>query len=499
MGPPVVKQRMATRVSPSGSVTESAHPVAREGAIQGVLLPMGGPQELRPPVPFVNITRPLDVGRRHRGSTSSALALNDKTVSGLHAQIIVRGETFEIIDLDSRNGTTVNGRRIRGGRAILTDGALLFFGCYPAIFRIATTRQLEAMSAERERPLGPVLTASPEYAIVSQTLKSIAPHLNTIFLLGECGATCELVAEAIHDVSGRMGEFRRIDCSLADPGEMLATMESLKAPATLASRVLGTLFLDKANYLSVHLQARLFELAKGRSKVLLGSDPAVIVSASHLGNAASVERECLRPITFTIPPFRDRRCDLGRWVSYVLCERRRRARQSPTAPSLTGERWSCLAQYAFPGNAAELQELLTDCMSARAGMGGPPHTTATKAREPEEWYGRGATPPPEFLGSRLATDAREQAIDRIAMDVALTTREREVLRLGCVGLSVKEIAWELAVSPKTVEYFWSRIFEKTNCKSQLQAVANVLESVLGVRARRSIRSGQSGRKRESRA
>jgi DNA-binding NarL/FixJ family response regulator len=48
---------------------------------------------------------------------------------------------------------------------------------------------------------------------------------------------------------------------------------------------------------------------------------------------------------------------------------------------------------------------------------------------------------------------------------ALTTRERQVLQLFATGLSTREIAASLGISPKTVETHRVRIYEKLGCKS----------------------------------
>ena len=48
---------------------------------------------------------------------------------------------------------------------------------------------------------------------------------------------------------------------------------------------------------------------------------------------------------------------------------------------------------------------------------------------------------------------------------ALTARETQVLRLFATGLSTREVAAALGISPKTVETHRIRIYEKLGCKS----------------------------------
>ncbi|MDF1563201.1 MAG: FHA domain-containing protein [Deltaproteobacteria bacterium] len=56
---------------------------------------------------FTRITREkITVGR----DESCELILEDPAVSGFHCAIHVRGTVFEVVDLDSRNGTRLNGK-----------------------------------------------------------------------------------------------------------------------------------------------------------------------------------------------------------------------------------------------------------------------------------------------------------------------------------------------------------------------------------------------------
>jgi adenylate cyclase len=50
----------------------------------------------------------MTIGR----SDSNLLTVSDQTVSGKHAKIVVKGEAFSIVDLDSTNGTMVNGQKV---------------------------------------------------------------------------------------------------------------------------------------------------------------------------------------------------------------------------------------------------------------------------------------------------------------------------------------------------------------------------------------------------
>jgi len=77
------------------------------------------------------LARPnITIGRR----TLNDLVLNDLTVSGQHAEIIQLPEHFELRDLDSRNGTLLEGRSVKS--APIADGAKLQIGVYRLEFRL---------------------------------------------------------------------------------------------------------------------------------------------------------------------------------------------------------------------------------------------------------------------------------------------------------------------------------------------------------------------------
>ncbi|MFT4260074.1 FHA domain-containing protein [Microbacterium sp.] len=74
----------------------------------------------------------LSIGR----SSESALVIRDDYTSSHHARLQVRGDTWTIQDLDSTNGTFVDGKRVSGAAVSLTLGSPIKVG--------ATTFELRA-------------------------------------------------------------------------------------------------------------------------------------------------------------------------------------------------------------------------------------------------------------------------------------------------------------------------------------------------------------------
>lgn len=124
----------------SSTVTEHDRTIAAErGTLitavantgKGKLIITTGPQEGNT-IPL--LLDELTVGR----ATSRAnweIALQDPSVSRPHARIQLDGKNWHIRDLDSANGTLVNGNPVTSDGQILNDGDIIAFGSTLALFR----------------------------------------------------------------------------------------------------------------------------------------------------------------------------------------------------------------------------------------------------------------------------------------------------------------------------------------------------------------------------
>jgi len=71
---------------------------------------------------FFNVSKPSRIGR----APDNDIPLNDNTVSSYHAEIFLKDNQFYIKDMDSTNGTKVNGERV--SEAPLVTGTKLIMG-----------------------------------------------------------------------------------------------------------------------------------------------------------------------------------------------------------------------------------------------------------------------------------------------------------------------------------------------------------------------------------
>ena len=124
--------------------------------------------------------RGSSAGARRRPPTGAGtLVLADSSVSSLHARITEarrqreRPDSFEIQDLGSTNGTSVDGRAAHRA-APLRDGRAHLRGRQVLVFRMATPAELAAIEEDAAHPFAPVPTLSPALAVACSRLRRLA-------------------------------------------------------------------------------------------------------------------------------------------------------------------------------------------------------------------------------------------------------------------------------------------------------------------------------------
>jgi pSer/pThr/pTyr-binding forkhead associated (FHA) protein len=132
--------------------------------------------------------RPFVIGR----ADSADLVVDHASVSRHHARIVRGKDGFEVLDLDSRNGTFVDGQRVRGS-APLFPGVVLKLGEVSLVVRSTrrtskqqrTTRRDQPWSVESERAEdgSPIVRVLPFMAAVDEALSNgDAAHAEWLFV-----------------------------------------------------------------------------------------------------------------------------------------------------------------------------------------------------------------------------------------------------------------------------------------------------------------------------
>ena len=212
----------------------------------------------------------------------------------------------------------------------------------------------------------------------------IARTSEPVLITGETGVGKNLLAQAIHDVSGREGRFVEVNVAGLDDTLFSDTLFGRRKGAfttgvdprdgLVHKAQAGTLFLNEIGDLSIPSQIKLLQLLDSRQYYPLGSDvprrtDARVVAATNrdLNVLMSTDRfrrdlyHRLSTHEMAIPPLRDRKGDLPLLVRHFMEEAARDlGREAPAAPA---ELLGLMSAYGFPGNVRELRSKIHDAMS----------------------------------------------------------------------------------------------------------------------------------------
>ena len=211
----------------------------------------------------------------------NALVLSDPTVSREHAVLIESAGGYLIRDLNSTNGTYLDGVLIK--EAFLDFGRAIGLGETQMKF-VPFQEKIEAFPSSKDR-FGDVYGESLEMRNIFGVLERVAPTDVTVILEGETGTGKELLAKGIHANSPRCkAPFVVFDCSSVaqnlieselfghEKGAFTGATSSRQGVFEMAQG--GTLFLDEIGALGLELQPKLLGVLEAREvKRLGGSQP----------------------------------------------------------------------------------------------------------------------------------------------------------------------------------------------------------------------------------
>ncbi len=230
----------------------------------------------------------------------------------------------------------------------------------------------------------PIITRAPEMYAVFHYIEAIAPSSRPVLITGDTGVGKELVARAVHDVSGRQGRFVVVNVGGLDDTLFSDTLFGhVKGAFTGAGKDRrglvrdaenGTLFLDEIGDLTPSSQVKLLRLLQEREFYPLGSDTrefsnARIICATHhdlegkvvQGEYRSDLYYRLRTHHVQVPPLRRRRLDIPLLLHHFVGLAAGNRNIEP--PEIPRELEKAQMAYPFPGNVRELESLSHDLVS----------------------------------------------------------------------------------------------------------------------------------------
>ena len=229
-----------------------------------------------------------------------------------------------------------------------------------------------------------IVSGNKKMRALFQYAEVVAGTRQPIMITGETGAGKELLARAIHEISGCKGEFVALNVAGLDDNMFSDTLFGHKKGAftgadqaregLIAKAAGGTLFLDEIGDLNETSQIKLLRLLQEKEYYPVGSD---MVRKSDARILLATNRDLQKQIAagkfrndlyyrlcahqISIPPLRERLDDIPLLLDHFLeLAATTLNRKKPTAPP---ELALLLSLYHFPGNVRELEAMVFDAMA----------------------------------------------------------------------------------------------------------------------------------------
>lgn len=224
-----------------------------------------------------------------------------------------------------------------------------------------------------------IIGNSPKLENVKDLIKQVAPAKATVLVTGETGTGKELVAHAIHKLSGRKGAFVPVHCAALpanlleselfghEKGSFTGAIEKKIGRFEAAKN--GTIFLDEIGEIDQSIQIKLLRILEAKTFERIGSaipieTNARVVAATNKNLEELVKSGDFREDLFfrlnvlniEIPPLRERKDDIPLLVKVFID--RISAENGKTIEGISDEALNILISYRWPGNIRELRNVI---------------------------------------------------------------------------------------------------------------------------------------------
>ncbi len=401
-------------------------------------------------------SQPLRIGRgEDQTPDGQELLLDDRSLSSHHAEIGCRDGFHELVDLQSTNGSLVNGERV--SRHSLRHGDLIELGHSFFLWHHHPVENLESL-LELADGTSSTPGSSVAFCYLRELwlLQRVAPSEIPVLLHGESGTGKEVLATELHRRSGREGPFVPLNCAAIPEGLIESELFGHKRGAftgatedregVLEAAHGGTLLLDEVGDMPAPAQAKLLRVLEDRRFCRVGETrprqtDARFVAATNRDLRQMVAQGTFRGdlfarlngITLNLPPLRERRADIGLLLAAFIGDDRDQLQ-------LSREAYRALLLHPWPYNIRELRQTIRTAMTVagsdtidlphlprelwpRAGGGGGGRGPAAARRDPAA---QGTTDQLPTTPKRQA--AVEQALRDTRGNVAAAARQLSVSR-----------------------------------------------------------------------
>jgi DNA-binding NtrC family response regulator len=389
-------------------------------------------------------------------SSNDLVLAEDRAASRHHFEIQYTERGYLVIDLNSTNGTFLDGRRVE--RAYLSSGSQVRAG--QSVVTFAPIDEEVTVEPDRDGELEGMVGQSVKMRQIFGLLRKISPMDVSVVVQGETGTGKELVARAIHTLSGRKrGPFVVLDCGAIPPNLIESELfghEKGAFTGAVASRPGaferangGTIFLDELGELRLDLQPKLLRVLENREVRRVGGNDVIevdvrVIAATNRDLVKEIQAGNFREdlyfrlsvINIQLPPLRQRREDVPLIIRKALADpdivaRHGKKRVLPAAMAI-------LQNYAWPGNIRELVNVVSHVLTFSDGE------EIDVTHLPARIQGQQKEQPLPFNEHLSFKDAKEQLLENFEREYITQVLKR------CDG-NISRAARESGLHRKSVE------------------------------------------------
>jgi len=285
----------------------------------------------------------------------------------------------DLPDLDAEELVSIIGRRYPELHVVLLDGSAddVAKSLLPWPVNFRSVRQSQSVAGGSEEALPGMIGDSEAMREVYRMVRLVARRNTTVLITGPTGSGKELVARAIHQLSGRaLKAFAVLNCAALPDGLIESELFGYSRGAftgavqnyrgRLLSAQGGTLFLDEIGELPLGAQSKLLRFLEQKEIQRLGSAETTKVDVRVV---AATNRDLERSVTegrfrddlyfrlsafpIAVPALADRRMDVVNMARHFL-----KSGADDTGTRLSEQAAEVLVAHSWPGNVRELQQVL---------------------------------------------------------------------------------------------------------------------------------------------
>ena len=264
--------------------------------------------------------------------------------------------------------------------AIAVENALAYRQIAELKNKLAEEKRFLEEEIKTEYNFEEIVGQSAALKRVLKQAETVAPTDSTVLILGETGTGKELIARAIHNLSGRRERtFVKINCAAIPTGLLESELFGHERGAftgaiaqkigrfELADR--GTLFLDEIGDIPLELQSKLLRVLQEQEFERLGSIKTIrvnvrLIAATNADLDQMVAEKRFRSDLYyrlnvfpvLMPLLRERPEDIPLLVRYFAQKYSRLMKKE--VRTIPAEVMNALARYHWPGNIRELENLI---------------------------------------------------------------------------------------------------------------------------------------------